>query len=138
MYHKIPCGPTVAFDVDDTLLMWDIPDELPADYKIIKVVCRGETQHRLVNHHNLGLLIKMAKSGHAIIVWSAGGSDWAEAAVKALGICDLVDTVSGKLTYYIDDLSDPAKVLGKHGYFDMNGKRADTDHYAHKQDSFDD
>jgi len=29
----------------------------------------------------------------------------------------------GKLTYYIDDLSDPAKIIGKHGFFDMEGNK---------------
>lgn len=135
MYAKLPAGPSAYFDVDDTLLMWDMPEVAEAT-SIVTVTCRGKTQQRYVNHFNLDLLIKMAQSGHAIVVWSAGGSDWAEAAVKALEIEEFVHVVASKPTYFIDDISDPARVLGKHGYFDINGKRADTDHYAHKEQSF--
>lgn len=137
MYKKVPCGPTAFFDVDDTLLMWDMPEYALED-EIVEVTCRGLTSKRCINSYNLDLLHKMARSGHGIVVWSAGGSDWAEAAVIALGIEDIVDVVTGKASYYIDDLADPAKVLGKHGYFDFNGKRAGTDTYSHKDETFDD
>lgn len=132
---KIPPGPVAYFDVDDTLLMWDMP-KVSREDEIISVTCRGREQKRHINVFNLDLLIKMAQSGHAIVVWSAGGSDWAEAAVKALNIEQYVDVVTAKPTYYIDDVADPKKIIGKHGYFDINGKRADTDHYAHKEESF--
>ena len=125
-FYKVPSGPTVAFDVDDTLLMWDLPEGVkPDDERIVTVKCRGFSERLIPNHHNVDLLKKMASRGHAIIVWSAGGSDWAEAAVKALKIEKYVSVVSGKLTYYIDDISDPSRVIGKHGYFDFFGNRDD-------------
>jgi len=132
MYKKLEAGPVACFDVDDTLLMWDMAKTV-LENEIVTVVCRGKSQERQVNPFNLDLLIKMSNSGHSIVVWSAGGSDWAESAVKALGIEKYVDIVMKKPTYYIDDIADPAKILGKHGYFDINGKRAGTDHYANRE-----
>tara|TARA_R110000868_G_C10973188_1_gene771516 strand:- start:56241 stop:56672 length:432 start_codon:yes stop_codon:yes gene_type:complete len=138
MYTKVKCGPTAYFDVDDTLVMWDMPEgiDLQNDSQVVTVECRGRESYVYRNRYNIDLLIKMASRGHAIVVWSAGGADWAEAVVKALHLENIVDVVTGKATYYIDDLADPAKVLGKHGYFDINGKRADTDTYAHKEKTF--
>jgi phosphoserine phosphatase len=42
--------------------------------------------------------------GHLVCVWSAGGSEWAEAAVKALKLEKYVDLVIAKPTWVIDDL----------------------------------
>jgi phosphoserine phosphatase len=126
MYHKIPAGPVAAFDVDDTLVMWEIPENAKEE-DLVTIECRGLVQRKYVNKYNLNLLKNMAKSGHAIIVWSKGGSDWAEAVVNSLGIDDLVNTVGGKLTYYIDDIADPSKVLGQHGYYDIHGNRTGKD-----------
>lgn len=128
---KVPAGPTAYFDVDDTLVMWDLPENPPlVDCALIK--CRGYESKVLINRYNVDLLKKFAKRGHAVIVWSAGGADWAEAVVKALRLEEYVCVVSGKPSYYIDDISDPAHILGKHGYFDINGNRSATDHLAHR------
>lgn len=129
--YKVTPGPVAFFDVDDTLLMWDIPKNYDPD-NVIDVKCRNKFQQRYVNIHNLKLLETMAMSGHAIVVWSAGGSDWAEAAVKALNIESLVDVVTSKPTYFIDDISDPSKILGKYGYFDIDGNRSEDDYFSDK------
>ena len=122
--YKVPCGPTAYFDCDDTLIMWDIPEGMSLnDDKLVTVSCRDYSDRLLPNKYNIELLVKMAKRGHGIVVWSAGGADWAEAVVKALGIEEYVNVVTGKPNYYIDDIKDPAKILGKYGYFDINGKR---------------
>ena len=77
---KVPCGPTVFVDVDDTLLMWDLPEGIDLnDDRLVLVNCRGHKEKLMPNKHNIELLKKMAKRGHAIIVWSGGGADWAEA-----------------------------------------------------------
>ena len=140
MYTKTESGPTAYFDVDDTLVMWDVPksasdDDLKAN--MVSVKCRRRFSNVYKNIHNINLLKKMANRGHSIVVWSAGGSDWAEAVINALKLQDYVDVITTKPTYYIDDISDPAKILGKHGYFNVNGKRAGTDEYAHREDFLD-
>lgn len=119
--YKVPCGPTAYFDVDDTLVMWEIPEGFQED--LVTVVCRDYAELLAPNKHNIKLLKKMAARGHSVIVWSAGGADWAEAVVKALELEDYVHVVTGKPTYWIDDLQNPKDVLGKHGYFDINGNK---------------
>ena len=120
--YKVPNGPTAYFDVDDTIVQWSKEsgyDE--TDY--IEIECRGRVDTYLINRHNLEHLIKLSNRGHGIIVWSAGGSDWGEAVVKALGIENYVDVVAPKPTYYIDDVKDPARILGKYAFYNIDGKR---------------
>lgn len=120
--HKVVCGPTAFFDCDDTLLMWSIPDGFDEN-DLVQVRCRGLVDELAPNKYNIDLLKKMATRGHAIVVWSGGGSDWADAVVKALGLTKYVSVVTSKPTYYIDDVADPKLWVGKHGYFDINGNR---------------
>lgn len=119
--HKMPAGPTAYVDVDDTLIVWD--DKLGEKHDLPKVgiECRGiyETYH--INPHNIKYLKKLATRGHAIFVWSAGGSDWAEAVIQALSLEQYVWAVGSKATYYVDDIKDPAKVLGKYKFYDVDG-----------------
>jgi hydroxymethylpyrimidine pyrophosphatase-like HAD family hydrolase len=125
---KVPAGPTVMVDVDDTLLMWDLPEGVMLnDERLIDVGCRGYTERLMPNKHNIDLLKKLAARGHAIIVWSGGGADWAEAAVNALGLGKYVTVIMGKPTYYIDDIFNPKEWMGKHGYFTLDGERIHGD-----------
>lgn len=119
---KIPNGPTAYFDIDDTLIQWSYDgSERLDDY--VTIECRGRADRYLINRYNLEHLIKLSNRGHGIVVWSAGGSDWAEAVVKGLGIEKYVDVVAPKPTYYIDDIKDPSGILGKYAFYDMSGKR---------------
>lgn len=119
---KIPNGPTAYFDIDDTLIEWNYVENYDiTDYVVIE--CRGRVGKYLINRHNIEHLIKLSNRGHGIVVWSAGGSDWAEAVVKGLGIEKYVDVVAPKPTYYIDDIKDPSGILGKYAFYDMSGKR---------------
>jgi hydroxymethylpyrimidine pyrophosphatase-like HAD family hydrolase len=119
--HVLKNGVTVAFDVDDTLVCWDTPEDM--EDKTVTIYCDGKECNRVPNPYNLNLLKKFSESGHTVIVWSASGVKWAEAVVKCLGLEQYVDLVMSKLTYYIDDIKDPAHVLGKHGFFDMEGNK---------------
>jgi hypothetical protein len=125
---KVPCGPTVMIDCDDTLVMWDLPDGMKInDDRLITVRCRGYEERCLPNKYNINLLKKYATRGHAVVVWSGGGADWAEAVVSTLGIGEYVDVIMGKPQYFIDDVADPKKWMGKHGYFDIDGNRIHGD-----------
>ena len=119
---KIPDGRIAYFDCDDTLVMWDIPEGFPTD-DLVNVNCRHYSDALAPNKYNVDLLKKFASSGHYVVVWSQGGADWAEAVVKALGLEGYVQAVMSKPNYFIDDLGDPNKWMGKWGYFDIDGNR---------------
>lgn len=119
---KISNGPVVCFDVDDTLLLWEIPKDIKLDDpRIIATRCNGFTEYSFPNEHNVNLLKRMAKKGHDIIVWSKGGANWAGAVVEALNIGRYVRIVMAKPTYYVDDLKDPAHILGKRLFINPDG-----------------
>lgn len=123
---KIPSGPSAFFDIDDTIVCWEKPDTATKE-DIVSIDCRGVVSDFYINKHNLDFLIKLAKRGHAVVCWSAGGSDWAEAVVKALSIEKYVCAVATKPTYYIDDVKDSNEWIGKYRFYDFDGKK----HYSY-------
>lgn len=132
---KIGQGTLACFDVDDTLVAWDLPNDLSPDKEVVSVHCNGHISHKQINVYNVTLLKQFAATGHKIIVWSRSGADWAEAVVKSLKLESYVDVICGKPTYYIDDDPNPQNILGKHGYFDINGNRKDQK-VDHRGDAF--
>ena len=115
---KIPGDRTVFCDVDDTLLMWN-PSKEDLEARGISVHCPGSlctdedgvisktegfTERLLPHRKHVEQLIKHKMRGHTIVVWSAGGVDWAEAAVKALFLTNIVDVVMSKPAWAYDDL----------------------------------
>jgi phosphoserine phosphatase len=55
--------------------------------------------------------------GHTVVVWSAGGAQWAERVVRELDLVPYVDACLAKPTWHYDDL--PAnEILGKRVYLD--------------------
>ncbi len=119
---RIPSGPSAYFDVDDTLVQWKDPAGAHSADKIA-IPFKDHTNYAHVNVHNVELLKKFCMRGHAVIVWSAGGVDWAEAVVKALGLEQYVHAVLSKPTYHIDDISDPAHILGRRTFIKFDGTR---------------
>jgi len=132
--YKVECGPTVFFDCDDTLVMWDIPSDFPQE-NLVSITCRGHTELLAPNIHNINLLKKMATRGHGIVVWSGGGSDWCESVVKGLGIEDYVNVITGKPSYFIDDISNSKEWIGKHGYFNIDGTRVHGDNFPKQEEN---
>lgn len=109
---------SVFFDVDDTLILWSPTSEQLAD-EGIDITCPGtlhsgpdgdiveigEWTQRVVPYTpNIEAMKRHKLRGHRVIVWSAGGWDWAEAAVKALGLEHIVDVVMSKPHWCYDDL----------------------------------
>lgn len=93
-------GNVWTFDVDDTLVLWGMPQHPDA----IELK-NGDYVESLVPHKKHIELIKQAKfRGHAVVVWSQGGEDWALAVVKALKLEEYVDVVMAKPMWYVDDL----------------------------------
>lgn len=113
----IPSTCSVFCDVDDTLVLWN-PTQEQLDKEGIDFECPGSFVmvddelvpsppwiKRLVPHKvHIEQLKKHKMRGHLIVVWSAGGWDWAEAVVKTLGLEHIVDLVVSKPTWTYDDL----------------------------------
>lgn len=113
----VPTHNAVFFDIDDTLVLWNPSEEKAKKYGI-EIECPGglfpvdgelkpspSWKAVIVPHKkHIDQLIKHKMRGHPVVVWSAGGWDWAEAAVKALGIEQYVDLVISKPRWAYDDL----------------------------------
>lgn len=112
-----------AFDVDDTLVMWDSQFErqdFPYDPELRTKVPITDPYDGSVNYlkphrKHINLLKKYKGRGMLVVVWSAAGYKWAEAVVKALGIEEYVDYILTKPTKLIDDLT-PNEVFGTRIY----------------------
>lgn len=96
----------VSFDVDDTLVLHDpvrtdnktlikIKDPYMSDNSSVKVY---------VHQAHVDLLKQFKHRGYTVIVWSAGGSKWANEVIKALKIEEYVDIVITKPVKLFDDL----------------------------------
>src|SRR5688500_2572538 len=97
----------IFVDCDDTLVMWD--DKYKKDDLSNCVLVADPNSGfavQLVPHDDHIRYIKNAKqfNHQTIVVWSAGGWEWAKAVVEALGLQEYVDAVMEKPTMYIDDL----------------------------------
>jgi hypothetical protein len=108
---------TVWFDVDDTLVMWHATSEQLAAHGV-EIVCPGSyflndvgqieqgpsfTNKILPHGYHIDQLKRHKLRGHRVIVWSAGGAAWAEAAMKGLRLEEFVDLCIAKPTWLYDD-----------------------------------
>ena len=90
----------VYFDVDETLISFD------ERYKNLPKKKIGPEGSRLDGYINEKLIAKIKEHrarNHAIVVWSAGGYQWALDVVTALKIEDHVDAVMAKPRWFYDD-----------------------------------
>lgn len=78
LIQEDPRPVVIAFDIDDTI------------YKII-----GNTPdlHQAPDYELIQLLITLHKFGANIVVWSAGGVDYAATIVKKLGLWNIVSVI---------------------------------------------
>lgn len=105
-------------------------DNIPAgtDSKHLIELCnnkKGITMPGLPHHRHIDLLKKFAMRGHGVIVWSAGGEDWAYYIVKTLGLLNVVDITVSKMDWFIDDLM-ADKVLKGRIYLDATNPLKDN------------
>lgn len=102
MYHKLLEKPSVYWDVDNTLVFaWsDIDDGTKAMLNSVYI----DSEIFYIHHEHVQKIKEFKARGHNVIVWSAGGADWAEKVVLALGISHVVDVVMPKPHWYFDDL----------------------------------
>lgn len=96
----------VAFDVDDTLVMWiwDNAEREKFKNELIEVGKGNFKTLVLPNKLHIELLKRYKAKGKVVIVWSQSGNEWALEVVKALGLEEYVDFVFTKPEKYVDDL----------------------------------
>jgi hypothetical protein len=109
----------VCFDVDDTLVIWNIPPGREKDCILFNSFGTGEWL--LPHQPHIKMLKQFRARGHKVIVWSQGGAQWAAEVVKTLKLEEFVDVAMTKPKWIIDDL--PASVWMQRSYLDLNGKR---------------
>lgn len=97
---KFPEKPTVFFDVDNTIVF--SPAEFPDLYIKLSTIGYGGRDW-LIHREHINLLKDFHARGHTVIVWSAGGADWAEGIITALQLTDYVYACMPKPFWYADD-----------------------------------
>lgn len=115
----IPGDNIVFFDVDNTLIMWDPPEdqldkavdlpmlESPYGQDFVKVVPHKAHLTMIQRHYQLG---------NTVVVWSKSGPRWAEHVVKFFNLQDYVHAVCGKPSCFYDDLK-PEEFMVERRYF---------------------
>lgn len=106
----------VYFDVDETLVRWNVTqsNELVA----FKDPHDDENTYQLKPHkRHIKLLKDFHARGYVVVVWSAGGSKWANEVVRTLGIEQYVNLVISKPSKYVDDLK-AQDFMGNHIYLE--------------------
>lgn len=106
----------VAFDIDDTIVIWSGNHTQPHEGSIPFLdPYDGTTNHLVPYQKHIDLLKKYKGRGMCVMVWSAGGVQWAKSVINTLGLSDYVDLIITKPSKFVDDL--PAdQVLGQRIY----------------------
>lgn len=110
----------VAFDIDNTLLMWDKNHneahtdtiEVRDPYDDFKVL------HLRPHKVHCRLLRQYKGRKFTVIAWSKAGADWAEAAIRVLNLEKYVDFVMTKPDRHIDDAVRVEDIIGNRVYFE--------------------
>jgi len=92
------------FDVDDTLILWNVSEYQELADTAITVKFGGYDTVLIPHQKNINLLKKFAKLGYDVIVWSQTGNEWAKTIVKALKLQNFVKATMSKPNFYIDDI----------------------------------
>ena len=101
MYTKFLDNNTTFFDVDDTLVLHNVSSD---PEKAIVIKSNSISISAIPNTKLINKLKSLKNKGSTIVVWSGGGSDWAEEVVNALELNQYVDCILSKPTRYYDDL----------------------------------
>lgn len=91
-----------CFDVDETLVLWNIPPGFEG--KTVECINYGYKEHLLPHDVHIKLLRQFKFRGHAVVIWSQGGYEWAVEVAKRLGIFDDANIIMAKPKWLIDDL----------------------------------
>jgi hydroxymethylpyrimidine pyrophosphatase-like HAD family hydrolase len=93
----------ICSDVDDTLIMHDqtLP---PKNQIVIKDPYMDHDIYVTPHIKHIEMLKRYHKQGYFVIIWSAGGAEWAESVAKALKLEEYCDLIIAKPLKYVDDL----------------------------------
>lgn len=98
----------VGVDIDDTLISWKPiePGEEPPHPSCVRqsIYFDGKTLEYWKYPDNILSVETHSHKGHAIIVWSGSGYQWAAAVVQALGLGSVVDIIMAKPRWLLDDM----------------------------------
>lgn len=109
----------VTFDVDNTIALWDHNHNIPHEGAIeIKNPYSGEIVYLRPHKVHIRIMKEYKGRGFTNIVWSAGGTKWSEAVVKAFGLEEYVDYVMTKPNRHFDDKEDKESIIGVRLYFE--------------------
>lgn len=107
---------TAYVDVDQTLVLWGYTSEDPGAIQIQSP--DGLVSEYVIPHLPHIEKVKHHKArGQLVVVWSAGGWEWAEAVVRKLGLENYVDLVIAKPQWAWDDLT-PNEFIRERCYID--------------------
>lgn len=97
--HAIHSTRSVWYDVDNTLVfsLREYPHQVSNE--IVKINGRKFWVHL----PHVETIKDFKARGHTVVVWSAGGSEWAEAVIEALELEQYVDLVISKPDWFVDD-----------------------------------
>jgi hypothetical protein len=96
----IPDNRSIYFDVDDTLVTW-VPNGTEPPKDAVQINDGWYVPHK---KHIHWLKMHGGQRGSTVVVWSQGGSLWAEQVVCALGLEQYVTLCITKPDAYFDDL----------------------------------
>lgn len=107
----------VAFDCDQTLVMWGENRNEPKPDRIEIIDPQDGERLQLTPHHlHIRKLKGYHRAGWFVIVWSMGGGEWAKAVSDALGITEHTSLIIGKPTVLFDDMP-TGEAFGTRKYF---------------------
>ncbi len=92
---------TAWFDCDDTLIMWGYTAQ---DTGTLTLECQGYYVYVKPHAKHIEAMKRHAARGHTVVVWSAGGAEWAVNVIEKLGLSSIVDAVACKPSWWYDDL----------------------------------
>lgn len=97
---------TQYFDVDGTLVL-HVDECTPEQWEHfgVRIPCGGKVEYVVPHVVHIKLLKEFKQKGSQIVVWTQGGTDWAEAVVKFFKLEDYVDVIVQKPTFWVDDVS---------------------------------
>lgn len=110
----------ILCDIDETLVSTTNWGEAPEGCRFIlfnNIMFFVHTRH-------ITLLQEFKARGFTIILWSAGGSDWARMVAESLYLNHCVDFIMDKPSWYIDDKTSE-NFMGERIFLDLKDKTKD-------------